>query len=293
MVLFFWFCIALLTVIALLILSWPLLSSTARFMPLNREKTNIEIYEENLRQLNKDCSQKKITQKQFEENKLALQKNLLEDIPERQESLPPSFRGSVGEGVKNWKTFLFLIITLPLFSIIFYLYNGNSQLLSKTFTAQKEAAEINQVRKSLGTPQQVIETLQQHLAKNPNSAEGWYLLGRLYFTQQQYPESVKAFEKAYALNKKNPDILFQYAQALYLTQHTLNGKPAALLEQLLVLQPANSLAINLLAVAAFNDKHYRQAIHYWEKLLPYYSPESADGKALLDAIARANQKTEH
>lgn len=285
--LFFWVCLIFLTVVALLILSWPLLFSSARLTPLHRAKTNIHIYEENLQQLTQDFSQQKITQKQFKENQLTLKKNLLEDIPELP---PPPIRESAVERTKNWKTFLFLTIALPLFSIIFYLYNGNSQLLSKTFTAQKEAAEIIAVRKSLGKPQHVIETLQQHLAKNPNSAEGWYLLGRLYFTQQEYSKSVNAFEKAYTLNKKNPDILFQYAQALYLTEHSLNGKPAALLKQLLALQPTNALAINLLAVAAFNEKHYQHAILYWEKLLPYYSPESADGKALLDAIARANHK---
>jgi cytochrome c-type biogenesis protein CcmH len=300
---FFWFCIALLTVVALLILIYPFVFSSARFIPLNREKTNIAIYEENLKQLDKDYAQKNISQNQFEENKVALQKNLLEDIPEKSHETSrgglqaqPNFVSdfpSPARGRVHWKTFLFLAITFPLFSILFYLYNGNSQLLAKTFLAKKEALEINQVKQALGSPQHVIDILRNHLAQEPNSAKGWYLLGRLYFTQQEYREAVKAFEKAYQLNKNNPDIVFQYAQALYLTQHTLNGKPTVLLEQLLVLQPKNPLAINLLAVAAFNDKHYRQAIHYWEKLLPYYSPETADGKALLDAIARANQKITH
>jgi cytochrome c-type biogenesis protein CcmH len=186
-----------------------------------------------------------------------------------------------------WKSTLAIIILLPAFAVFLYIYQGSGKQWLAYQHTQQQLAQVQQFRSQLGTPQQVIDKLKQRLQQDPNSAQGWYLLGRIYFDQQRFTEAVDTFSKAYALQPKQPEVLFYYAESLSLTQHTLSGKPTTLLQQLLKLQPDNDAAMNLLAVAAFNEKRYQEAINYWEKMLPHYAPDSEDGKALLTAIAKA------
>jgi cytochrome c-type biogenesis protein CcmH/NrfG len=59
--------------------------------------------------------------------------------------------------------------------------------------------------------------LQQH----PQSAQGWYLLGRIYLSQQQFAAAVSAFTTAYKLQPQNPTIVFYYKKSLSLAQQSL------------------------------------------------------------------------
>ena len=49
-------------------------------------------------------------------------------------------------------------------------------------------------------------------------------------------------------------------------------------------------ALNLLGVNAYVQKDYRQAIKYWEKLLPIFPAGSPAKKALLKGLGEANAK---
>lgn len=201
--------------------------------------------------------------------------------------LTNNFSSTTNNRNYRWLLVIIILIVLPIFALFFYAQSGDSQLLAAWLTSQQQTVAAQKLRTQLGTPQAVIAQLQQHLQQHPQSAQGWYWLGRLYLDQQQFPAASAAFATAYTLQPNNPDTMFQYAQALYLTRHSLNGQAAKILQQLLRLQPDNTLALNLLAVAAFQQGHYQHAIADWERILPHYSPNSPDGKALLFAIARA------
>lgn len=176
---------------------------------------------------------------------------------------------------------------LPLLAITGYLQWGDSQGLKLALNSREQVATVQKLRVQLQTPSQVIKALQERLKQDPNSAQGWFLLGRIYVSLGAFKEAVRAFAQAEKLDSNNPDILFQYAQALYFYQHSLKGKPAELLNKLLQIKPQNDLAINLLAIAAYEEGNYQQAIDYWEKILPNYTTDSSDGQALLTAIAKA------
>ena len=52
-------------------------------------------------------------------------------------------------------------------------------------------------------PQQLIEQIKARLAQNPKSAQGWYLLGRLYTSQGQWKLAKEAYLKATQLAPNN------------------------------------------------------------------------------------------
>src|SRR5689334_16403363 len=77
----------------------------------------------------------------------------------------------------DWTTAIILLILFTIFVIGFYWYNGSSNKLYEWQQQMRSAAAVQQLRTQLGSPQQVIAALQQHLKQNPDSARGWYLLG--------------------------------------------------------------------------------------------------------------------
>lgn len=199
----------------------------------------------------------------------------------------PVFNGSYSSLTQRNITLVILGCGLPILAIICYLQWGNSHGLKLALNAKQQALAVQKLRTQLQTPDQVIQALQKRLKQEPNNAKGWFLLGRVYVSLQAFKEASEAFAQAEKLDPNNPEVLFQYAQALYFYHHSLQGKATELLIKLLKSNPNNDLAINLLAIAAYEAGHYQEAINYWEKLLPNYATDSPDGQALLTAIAKA------
>ncbi len=183
-------------------------------------------------------------------------------------------------------TLLFFIV--PSTALLLYFKWGDSAQVAQLLIAQQSALQEQQMRAQLGSPQQVILQLKQHLQINPDSAEGWYLLGRLYESQQQLNDASLAFAKALQLAPHNIDILLNYAETLALQNNEqITEQAANLLREVLILQPDNNDALNLIAIYAYQHKDYQTAIKNWEIILPRLTPNSADQQNVLQAIEKA------
>lgn len=186
------------------------------------------------------------------------------------------------------------LIGFPIIAISLYLKWGSSDQLMNYTLMQSHQAEINAVLSQLNTPEKVIASLRLKLKQDPSSARGWYLLGKLYLDLQKYQDAEQALVRAYKLEATNPEIMFAYAQVLFFThQKTLTPLAKQLLNKLLIQQPNDINALNLLAIDAYLHHDYQTAIDYWEKILPQFSSESEDAKQLLSMIAKAQQMLLH
>jgi cytochrome c-type biogenesis protein CcmH len=113
-------------------------------------------------------------------------------------------------------------------------------------------------------------------------------------TEQQYGLASDAFAKAHALESDKIAISSQYANALFFANNqSMTKKISELINAILVKDPTDDTALNLLAVDAFHQKKYSIAIQYWEKILTKYDPNSPEGQALLSAIAKAQKLVLH
>lgn len=189
-----------------------------------------------------------------------------------------------------WFSTVFVLLAVPLISIPLYLHWGDSKDLSTWVVAQQHQQDIKKFMTQFKNPQQVIDRLKLRLAQQPDSAQGWYLLGRIYFTSGKIELATDAFSKANRLKPNDSTIMLQYAQAMYFNnKQSLNKEATQLLNQVLAKQKNNPMAINLLAVNAYQHKQYQQAVNYWEKLLPLFPPQSKNAEVVLTAIAKAQQ----
>jgi len=144
--------------------------------------------------------------------------------------------------------------------------------------------------KSNDNPAIWIEKLTLKLKANQNSAKGWYLLGRLYASQERWDKARVAFAKAKQLKPENIPITVNYAQSLWQLNHqAFNDEIRGLLHAVLKQKPNQPDALAMLAMDAFLRHSYKSAIDYWQQLLKVVSPQSKDALAIHKAIAKAQQ----
>lgn len=192
---------------------------------------------------------------------------------------------------KSIYTAIAISILLPVISVSLYFYWCNPKDLL-TYAAEKQrATQVKAELAKIKNPQQVITQLKNYLTTHPQSPKGWYLLGKIYLSQNHYQEALVALTNAHNQDPNNIEYTTVYVMATFFTnkkQLTLPNKQ--LLIQVINQTPNNVAALNLLAIDAYNRREYKTAIQYWEKLIPLFDPQSEDEKILLQMISQAQKK---
>lgn len=161
------------------------------------------------------------------------------------------------------------------------------QLYVKNEAKQKQIQAVLQTIKS---PAELIDRLKARLKENPESARGWYLLGRLYASQDSWTEARDAFFKAHRLELENESATINYAQSLWqLNQQQFNEQIRDLFKEVLQKHPNQPDALAMLAMDAFTGHDYQLAIDYWQHLLKLAPQQSEEAEIIRKAIAKAEQ----
>ena len=191
--------------------------------------------------------------------------------------------------LRQSRTFCWLLIpAVILLAVIAYWHWGAWRELARYQQQQIQQQRLEALLKSMHGPQGIIKALRAKLAKTPNSARGWFLLGRLYVSQQQWPQAYAAFKHAHRLQKDNDTITVHYAQSLWeLNQQQFNSHVRDLLKTVLQHNSEQPDALAMLAMDAFQQKNYQPAIDYWQRLLKQVPPQSEQALAIRKAIAKA------
>lgn len=180
------------------------------------------------------------------------------------------------------------IVFLAAFSGYFYWGSfGSWQQYVHLLDSQKKA---NEVLNSIKGPQELIEKLRAKLDDNPKSAKGWYLLGRLYSSQNEKQNAVDAFAKAYQFESTNEQFAVNYAHSLWvLNNYQFTEQTTEIFNRLLKLNPNQPDALSMLAMDAFTSHAYEDAIDYWQRLLKIVPTQSEEAQAIRKAIAKAEE----
>ena len=133
----------------------------------------------------------------------------------------------------------------------------------------------------------LIDQIQQNLQKNPQDAQGWFLLGRLYANQQKWILAQQAFRRSYHLTPHAEKVVLNYAQSILLAtgkplQREIRWRLMAISQQ----QPAHVDAWMLLAEDAYKRHAYQQAIVFWNNVLGLLPANSKEANALRQTIVK-------
>jgi cytochrome c-type biogenesis protein CcmI len=157
-----------------------------------------------------------------------------------------------------------------------YLYSNQIQRVDEWLMAQQQTSELGQrmIRGDENLNLKDLQTfalgLRTKLVDTPEDATGWMLLGRVSGAINRVDSAIQAFEMSLKFEPNNVGTLSSYAQALLMTgqeQQVLQAKQVLL--QILDLEPDNTNAMGVLAIAASELGDKPLALGNWQRLVGF------------------------
>jgi cytochrome c-type biogenesis protein CcmH len=264
----FWIIATSLIFIALIFIIPPLISKkTTNSEPTDHNLLNVAIYQERVAEL----AQEDLSPEQQAQAQLELEKNLAQEIKTPDNPTQPARAQWAG---------ILVLIAIPTLAIGGYLKLGSPQLLTAT-APETPAHQTNQHLPDNFS--NMVEQLAARLEKQPDDAEGWYMLARSYGFLKNYEQAAKAYNKVLALEgENNPQLLTDLAETLALANDgQFAGQPTILLQTALAIDPKHQQALWLAGFAQAQKENYSQAIDYWQQFLAQVPPEDTEARKIL------------
>lgn len=174
-----------------------------------------------------------------------------------------------------------MALVIPLLAGALYIQLGTWPVIA---TPPEASADLDQL----------ADTLAERLAAHPEEREGWILLGRSYAGLGRQADAAQAFAKALALDRNDPEVLSQRAQALALqsTPPQWAGEPTQLLDEALALDTDHPRTLWLAGVAAAARGDAETAGRHWRHLLTLIAADAPVADTLRRALAQIGQSPE-
>ena len=270
----FWLLAGLLLVAALGFLLVPLVRGRKAQTEEDRTALNVTLYQERMAELEKQAAANVLTAEQLQAGKDEAARELLADTD-----------GLQGKGttVLGRRVPIIIALLVPLMGYGMYLHWGAIGDVERT---------VDMVENQPKSIEEMTARLENSLKEDPDSAEGWYFLGRTYMAQERASEAAKAFERSIELSSRDPALLGQWAQALYFaSDKQWTEQLQSITDEALKADPEEATSLGLLGIAAFEEGRFDDAIGYWEKLVAVLPPEDPSRAAIQGGIERARAQS--
>jgi len=245
----------------------------------DRKEANIAIFRDQLKELETEKTEGMLADADFEQARRELQRRLLEDV----EPDAAAMHAAPASHAPSRKTAIAILVLLPILALLGYGMLGKPQALDPTQTSAPPKM----------TPEQIsgmVASLAEKMKANPDDMQGWLMLARSYKTMGRYEEAADAYGKAEKLINDDPELLASYAETLAMASGKgLTGKSSQLIARALKLDPQHPHSLFLAGAAAMEAGDKKQAIAYWEALLPLVEPGSEIDQLLRSGIDKMKQ----
>ena len=269
----FWLCAGLLLLAALAFLLLPVVRGRKAQAEEDRTALNVSLYQERLQELQSQHAAGALDAQQLQAGRDEAARELLADTEGAQ--------GQPRQRVLGSKVPLTAALLMPLLAYGLYLQWGaiDDVERARTFAEQPKTIE------------EMTERLEAQVKSEPDSAEAWYFLGRTYMAQERAGDAAAAFERAVNLSERAPELLGQWAQALYFAgERQWSEQLQALTDEALRADPAEVTSLGLLGIAAYEEQRFQQAIDYWQQLVAALPPQDPSRAAIQGGIEQARKR---
>ncbi|MFC5696419.1 c-type cytochrome biogenesis protein CcmI [Pseudomonas sp. GCM10022186] len=268
----FWLAAGLLLLVALAFLLLPVLRGRKAQTEEDRTSLNVALYQERLDELESQRAAGTLTAEHYEDGRAEAARELLADT----EGADNGRSSRLGKALP-----LLAAILVPALGFGLYLHWGASDKVELARELREQPRSIEEMTSRL---ERVVEA-------QPESAEGWYFLGRTYMAQDRPADAARAYEQAVKRGGRQPELLGQWAQALYFaSQKKLTPEVKALTEEALKADPSEITSLGLLGIAGFEEGRFQDAITYWERLITQLPADDPSRGALQGGIDKAREK---
>ncbi|GFM69317.1 c-type cytochrome biogenesis protein CcmI [Pseudomonas cichorii] len=267
----FWMAAGLLLLVALSFLLIPVLRGRHVQAEEDRTALNVALYQERVAELQGQQEEGVLSATQMQSGRAEAARELLADT----EDAGPVRNSRLGKALP-----LLAALLVPALGLGLYLHYGASDKVEL-------AREFSQPPTSLAD---MTRRLERTVEAQPDSAEGFYFLARSYMAQERPGDAAKMLERAVTLAGRQPELLGQWAQALYFASNKqFTPQVQALTDEALKADPREATSLGLLGIAAYESERYQVAVDYWTRLLSVLPPQDPSRSALEGGIARARE----
>jgi cytochrome c-type biogenesis protein CcmH len=268
----FWLAAGLLLLVALSFLLIPVLRGRRAQTEEDRTALNVALYQERVAELQGQQAEGVLSSAQMDSGRAEAARELLADT-----------EGADTQRVSRLGKPLPLLAALLVPVLGFVLY--------RQFAASDKVELSREFAQAPTSLQEMTVRLERAVKAQPDSAEGLYFLARSYMAQDRPADAAKMFERSVALAGRQPELLGQWAQALYFAgDKKFTPQVQSLTDEALKGDPNEVTSLGLIGIAAFEAERYRQAAQYWNRLLAVLPADDPSRSALEGGIAKANEK---
>jgi cytochrome c-type biogenesis protein CcmH len=144
------------------------------------------------------------------------------------------------------------------------------------------------------TPQQMqalMDAVEARSAQRPENLDYVALLGRYYMGREDYARAAQTYADLAREMPGDAYALASAAQSEYLAAgRQLSPEARLRAEQALAIDPHQRTALGLLGMASFEQRQYRAAMSYWQRLLAVETPDSESARMISGVIEMARQR---
>lgn len=253
-------------------------------------QANTQVYRDQLEELEREYLAGNLTQAELHATRDELAQRLLDDVATDAPALAasaPSASDEVKAFRKPWRAVVALGVALPVLAVVMYGVLGQPMALDPSVLARGAGENEEVTPEKLAT---MATALMRRLQDEPNSAEGWVMLGRVQRARSLFAEADDAFAKALALTQDD-DLWIERAEVLAQKNNgSFAGEPWAIIQRVLTRNPQHINALLLAGSASFAELNYRSALRFWERARDLVDPQSPDATELDRAMAEARDK---
>jgi cytochrome c-type biogenesis protein CcmH len=268
----FWLAAGLLLLIALGFLLIPVLRERRAQQEEDRTALNVALYEERLAELQVQQAEGVLSRAQLDSGQAEAARELLADTDGTQ----PKVNKRLGKAAPA-----VIALLVPVLAMAMYLHFGASDKVELTRELAKPPTSV----------EEMTQRLERVVAAQPDSAQGLFFLGRAYMSQNRPADAARIFERTAAVAGREPQLLGQWAQALYFAAgKQWSPQIQALTDEALQADPKEVTSLGLLGISAFEGKRYQDAIDYWQRLLVQLPAEDGSRAPLQGGIDQAKAR---
>ncbi len=250
-------------------------------------KANAAVYRDQLAELDREYVMGNLNYEELKAARDELSERLLADVAGLDETVQPTAPTSTVVWQKPWLSIAVLVFVVPVSSMLMYSVLGEPAALDPMALKQgvDSSAEV--------TPEKLTEmatALTRRLQDEPNSMEGWVMLGRVQRARGHFEESAEAFAKALALSRDD-NLSIERAEVLAQKNGgSFAGEPWSIIQRVLTADPHHLNALFLAGSASYAEMNFTTALRYWERAREVVPADSPDAPELDRAIAEARNK---
>jgi len=173
---------------------------------LSRESFDTNVFKDQLKAIDRELDEGQIDKEDAESARVEISRKILESSDKADKR--PTF-SSQGRELSRTSA-IALALVVPVLAIGLYMKVGNPELPDFPLEARlKKSPAENRIAA-------LIERAEQRLAKYPNDARGWDIMGPVYLRNEMYGKAKTAYENAIRLQEPNGDRLSGLAEAMIL-----------------------------------------------------------------------------